>query len=203
MRKGRERRRAGVFLAEGRREVERAAAAGLVAPRHLLRARVDPRLAARGRGERTRARTDELPRRAGRRARRRSRSRSGALPAGPTLVARRGRDREARQPRRDGAHRRRGGRRRAARRRRRASTRGTRTRFALRPAPSSRSRSSRRRATSSPRCRTRRSPRCSARLDATPTLDLHRTDRVPDRRRGRRPRRRLARASPTPRSRSR
>ena len=170
LRKARERRRDGLFVAEGRREVERALAAGLVVRERLRRARACSPTGA-PRGEEVSARVlaqDGLPRRARRRARR-LRDPAAHAPRRRDAAPRRRRDREAGQPRRDGAHRRRRGRRRAPRRRRRTSTRGTRTRFARRPAPSSRCRSSRRRATRSPRCRSRRSPRCSAPRRATPT----------------------------------
>ena len=64
LRKGRERRRAGLFLAEGRREVERAIAAGLVVRSIYVAPELIPDWqGGERRGECTRARSDELPRR--------------------------------------------------------------------------------------------------------------------------------------------
>ena len=147
LRKARERRRAGLFIAEGRREVERALAAGLVVQSVYFAPELIAGLARRWRrGECPRAGQDELPRRAGRCARRR-RDPAPSVAGGIDAAPRRGRDREAGQPRRDGAHRRRSRRRRARSSPTPTSTRGTRTRSAPRPAPSSRCRSSRRHAT--------------------------------------------------------
>ena len=141
LRKARERRRSGLVLAEGPREVARARAAGLTFVATYFAPDAD-RLGRRRRGRRAGAAQDELPRRAGRRARRRR----DPTPRAPATTARCCSSRSgSRSP--------------ATSARWRApltppvptrcssptpsATRGTRTRSARRPDPSSRCRSSR------------------------------------------------------------
>ena len=192
MRASRERRRGGLFLAEGPREVERAWRPGCGRRDYHSPELLDWDEGEAG--ERARAREDGLPRGA-RGSDRDRRDAPAASPARRDARARGGRDREAGQPRRAGSH--------GGRRRRRRAGRRRRARRSLEPerdsrvdrrgvhAPGcggdSRGRSRPRRAEGRGRRRRADTPYTRGRSDEA--------DRAPRRRRGRRARRALARAA--------